>query len=72
MTCYSSHIDFIKIAQKTNCSICKRVCERNEEMGRHICGCGAFDMCCMTCPIGAVFQPVRCRKKQQQQASNEE
>ena len=68
MACYTSHIDFIRVAQETFCSICKHKCERNEEMGKHVCGCGcvAFDMSCMCCPIGAVFQPIRCRKELQQ------
>ena len=68
MNCYTSHIDFIRIAQETVCSICKNKCIRNEEMGKHECGCGcgAFNMCCMNCPIGDVFQPIQCRKERQQ------
>ena len=67
MSCYTSHIDFIRIPQETICWICKSRCKRNEEMGKHVCGCGcgAFNMSCMNCPIGEVFQRVQCRKERQ-------
>ena len=64
MARYYSHLDFIEIEEETTCAICKRKCEKKEEMGKHVCecGCGANNMICMECPIGSIFQPVRCKK----------
>ena len=72
MSCYTSHIDFVTIAQRINCSICKNVCEINEEMAKHVCGCGCggFNMCCLNCPLRKIFQPVQCRKERQQPKFN--